>query len=285
MQVLSPLCFVVNFFTFLVLLRHRPVTSHTYLLTVLAVADSGVGIAATLHNPISDIARHSYLVTLFCGMFFISFSNWTLVIVSIDRYFTLCRPLHSRRICTVTRARRHVGINIVMSLLYAVLYTMHRMSIACILKVMFEIRIIVIECVPCAIVLIVNLLIIVELKLSERRHARIARGQVTPFCQTHGLIFNLLITNTVFLICVFPQAVLWLLHNHTRYGFRNIMRSSVFICVILNTSSSSQIFNSLVNCFIYVMFFKTFRQTMKLMFMKTGRAICVYTKLTRVIHQ
>ena len=76
---------------------------------------------------------------------------------------------------------------------------MQRMLIAPIIfEVMYDIRLIVFECLPCGIVLIVNLLIIVELKRSERRHARLALGQVTSFCQTHGLIFNLLITNTVF---------------------------------------------------------------------------------------
>ena len=159
------------------------------------------------------------------------------------------------------------------------------MHIARIFNVMYEIRIIIFEGVPCAIVLVVNLLIIVELVRSERRHSRRAWGQATSFCQTHGLIFNLLITNAVFLMCVFPQAVLWLLYKHTRYGYRDIMRGSVFIYLIMNHSSSSQTFNSLVNCFIYVMFFKTFRHTMKLMFTKTGRTICAYTKLTRVIHQ
>ena len=257
-------------------------TSHSYLLSILAVADSGVGITATLYVPIRQIARYAYLVGLCCWIFFVSFSNWTLVIVSIDRYYTLCRPLHSRRICTVTRARRPVGIIIVMSLLYAVLYTMHYINIAPIFGVMYEIRIVVFECVPCAIVLIVNLLIIVELIRSERRHARIAWGQVTSFCQTHGLIFNLLITNVVFLMCVFPQAVLWLLTKHTRYG---ITRGSVFIYLTMIHSPSSQTFNSLVNCFIYVMFFKTFRHTIKIMFVKTGRAICAYTKLSRVTHQ
>ena len=265
-------------------MRHRPVTSYTYLLSVLAVADSGVGISATLGH-IHGVTRYVSFIRLFCWVFFVSFSNWTLVIVSTDRYYTLCRPLHSRRICTVTRARRHVGIIIVMSLLYAVLYAMHYINIAPIFGVMYEIRIVVFEGVPCAIVLVVNLLIIMELVRSERRHSRRAWGQMTSFCQTHGLIFNLLITNAVFLMCVFPQAVLWLLYKHMRYGYRDIMSGSVFIYLIMSHSSSSQTFNSLVNCFIYVMFFKTFRHTMKLMLTKTGRTICAYTKLTRVIHQ
>ena len=270
MLAINSLSVILNSFTFYVLLNHRPVTSYVYLLGVLARADTGVAIISILNS-----FRKSYidwiplaLILKLMRNFFVYFSNWTLVVVTIDRFNTLCRPLHSRRICTINRARHRVAIVILMCSVFSsvhVLMLVFRVNF--LVELLFQVRI-VLMCGPCVIVLIINIFIIRELLRSQRRHARLTGRHVTSFCQQNGLVINLLITNIVFVACVIPHSVIFIIWQNKGDLVWLTSIESPLTSAFINESFYLQSFNSLVNCFIYVVFFKTFRKTITTIFKK-----------------
>ncbi|XP_067140709.1 cholecystokinin receptor-like [Centruroides vittatus] len=102
--------------------RMRTVTN-LFLLN-LAISDLLLGIFCIPVTLVGSILRHfvfgstlCYLIPFFQGKLSVSVSVWTLVVISLERYFAICRPLHSRRWQTVSHAYRMIAATWVGSLI------------------------------------------------------------------------------------------------------------------------------------------------------------------------
>lgn len=93
--------------------RMRTVTN-LFLLN-LAISDLLLGVFCMPVTLVGSLLRKfvfgsalCYLLPFFQGVS-VSVSVWTLVVISLERYFAICRPLHSRRWQTVSHAYRMIA--------------------------------------------------------------------------------------------------------------------------------------------------------------------------------
>ena len=257
---------VGNVITILVLIRHRPQTSYSFLLRMLAVADAGFIISKLCFS--SDVlvnwcsSPYCTYPLEFVNINFVYFSNWTIVILSADRYQMICRPLHARRLCTISRGKKAILIVAILSSLmtgieyvirlWLLPYYSYRMKFLTDINLIFPITS---RYVPFITVLVINLLIVTELIRASRIHTRLTVSQVTRPNQSRGLIINLLVTVAVYMACTLPgligKLVLW-------------FEIQSYITLIFYLSLSDElliVINSSVNYIIYFICFKNFRDT------------------------
>ncbi|XP_013407061.1 FMRFamide receptor-like [Lingula anatina] len=120
-----------NTLSFVVLRRENPKTTTALTLQALAVTDSVyllchffflslMGIVKYVGTARHYVDVYGYLMLFVKPLMYISqqCSIWFVVLVTVDRFVVVCRPLKSGAFCTMTRARKHVIIVAILSLIY-----------------------------------------------------------------------------------------------------------------------------------------------------------------------
>ena len=263
---------VGNVITILVLIRHRPQTSYSFLLRMLAVADAGVIISMLCERSNSFVkwcnVPYCIYPLVFVYINFMYFSNWTIVILSADRYQMICRPLHARRLCTISRGKKAILIIAVLSNLMAgiecvfvcwlIPYYSHHPNL---MTAFILISPILQRFLPFITVLVINLLIVTELIRASRIHTGLTGSHVTRPNQSRGLIINLLVTVAVYMACTLPSMM-----------GRLMVMFGIEVSIYLGISESLLIsINSSVNYIIYFICFKNFRDTAILLLKNCNR--------------
>jgi hypothetical protein len=120
-----------NAFTLPVLSRELKPSSTSFLLKSLAMADSMVLLAFAWHNSLPAIYVYLGLLEgyyqfhqvieryIFSVLWFSkSFGVYMIIVVAIERYIAVCKPLHARSLCTVRSARIAVVSVTIFSIAY-----------------------------------------------------------------------------------------------------------------------------------------------------------------------
>ena len=125
---------VGNIIAWIVLLRQRPRLTTTVLLMGLAVADNLFLITTILTHSLRYINLYSdgkYLVsfaeifpyifiTVYPSVYFIRMvDTWLIVLLTVDRFIAVYRPLHAQGLCTLPKAYRNMAILVFISLLFS----------------------------------------------------------------------------------------------------------------------------------------------------------------------
>ena len=182
---------------------------------------------------------------------------WTTVVVGMNRYEALCRPLDVARLCSTGRARKHMTCIVLFSIAYGLPaffentirgveiireWYFYLYNIGC--NVMFRFLI------PFSLLLFFCFRIIIALRASKRQALGRHGGQQADAKITSMLLVLL----CVFLVCnvsVWITFIVFFSQNPRTY-----IRTSYAIPVI----GVLYIFNSSANCLIYIIYIKEFRK-------------------------
>ena len=112
---------IVSFCTF----GKMPNSATTFLLRALAVFDSGLLLLNASLYAMRWAEKLSVLL-IFTQIYIVSTSHifyvavvWTSVIIGMNRYIAVCRPLQAARLCTTDRARKQLVCIVLFSIVYA----------------------------------------------------------------------------------------------------------------------------------------------------------------------
>ena len=122
---------IANLVEFTVLCHHKSKRSTTILLQGLAVIDIMVLVSSLLRCLVAVHSRTGTLSSyrdaypyIFICTYPLSYlirlaGNWLTILLTIDRYIAVCRPLDAQRICTKKRAYMNMAVVIVMAALFS----------------------------------------------------------------------------------------------------------------------------------------------------------------------
>ena len=121
-----------NFLALVVLSRQKPRVTTTVVLMVLAVMDNLVLISRVLLNSLRYLALYTGTMQAYLSAYpqlflilypwvytFRLLDMWLTVLLTVDRYIVVCRPLHASTVCTVRRAVRDILIIATCSVLFS----------------------------------------------------------------------------------------------------------------------------------------------------------------------
>ena len=187
---------------------------------------------------------------------FITVNIWTTVMVGMNRYIALCRPLDATRLCTTSRTRKHMICIVLVSIVFELPGFFHTKSFnrwhfyiyefGC--NVMFRFLI------PFGMLLFFTARIIITLRASRRKQLGRHGGHQVD----RKLTSMLLVLLGVFLVChvyIWGVAIALLLHDlgHAECDF------IILLCAFI-TAHILYVLNSSVNCLIYIVYLKEFRR-------------------------
>ena len=122
-----------NLLALIVLFRQKPRVTTNVVLMVLAIMDNCVLLSAILlrslrYLPIYTGTMRSYLdiyphlfIMLYPWVYiFRLLDMWLTVLLTVDRYIVVCRPLHANTVCTTKRAVRDIVIIALFSVLFSI---------------------------------------------------------------------------------------------------------------------------------------------------------------------
>lgn len=130
---ISILGIIGNILASVVLIRQRPRLSTTILLLSLAADDSLILLSTILLRSLRYLAYyhnvmdaylahyHSIFLVIYPLVYFIRMFNiWLTVLLTIDRVIAVCKPLHTSRICTISKAYRNIIIICICSFAFSI---------------------------------------------------------------------------------------------------------------------------------------------------------------------
>ena len=257
----------------------------TFLLRGLAISDISVllifviyvwsGNATHFHLSPAIMAILRGANTYLCSILqiFSMVNVWMTVVVGMNRYIALCRPLDATRLCTISRARKHMIYIVLVSIavgLPGFFYHKNRQTadgstdiepimsdnkwyfyiyeLGC--NVIFRFM------VPFCVLLFFFVRIVIALRASRDQQLGRYGGQQVD----RKLTSMLLVLLGVFLVC---HVCIWLmllvveLHD---YGLRDFSSVIIYLLYALQLMSILIILNSSLNCLIYVVYMKEFRR-------------------------
>ena len=257
----------------------------TFLLRGLAISDISVLLIFVIYVW-SGNATHFHLSpatmtilrdanTYLCSILqiFSMVNVWMTVVVGMNRYIAVCRPLDATRLCTTSRARKHMIYIVLVSIavgLPGFFYHKNRQTadvstdiepimsdnkwhfyiyeLGC--NVIFRFM------APFCVLLFFFVRIVIALRASRDQQLGRYGGQQVD----RKLTSMLLILLGVFLVC---HVCIWLmllvveLHD---YGLRDFSSVIIYLLYALQLTSILIILNSSLNCLIYVVYMKEFRR-------------------------
>ena len=196
--------------------RFRKLSASVYLL-FLAFADTG---CLLLNHKVQYWMMKGTGVSLFsvpwlCRIYLwltlsVPFvSSWLVVLVSLERVFIVCRPLHAKVWCTRKTAwRASLGLVLVMLLGNTYVFALGKPGV-CVVKpnavyVITVTAIVMFSCLPFVIILISNAIIVYQLVRQKRYISKRLSTTVSPQGDTQRLTTMLLANSCVFLILTLP---------------------------------------------------------------------------------
>ncbi|XP_074663049.1 FMRFamide receptor-like [Tubulanus polymorphus] len=282
--------FVGNLLSFIVLWKDRSQSTTNFLLQALAIADTLLLIDCIMVMTLRSIYPYlgilkSYYQSMPYMMPYLwpfammaqTITNWLVILVTIERYIVVCKPLRALRWCTKQKAKRGVTLVTVLALIYniprffefeVVLYTdictnvTHAICEPTALRVdlIFTIsyRIIsyflLIAVGPVVILVILNFKLIRALHKAQRERILLTRSRSTKGQQSQaGNTTVIVAVVTQFIICQMPALV----HQILEWSHLPINKTALSYSVTF--SNMLVAFNSSTNFFIYCLFGRKFR--------------------------
>ena len=198
---------------------------------------------------------------------------WITVVVGMNRYIALCRPLDATRLCTMSRARKHMIYIVLVSIAVGlpgffyhknrqtadgIAYTEPIMSDNKWYFYIYELgcNVILRFLIPFCVLLFFFVRIVIALRASRDQQL----GRYGGLQMDRKLTSMLLVLLGVFLVC---HVCIWLmllvveLHD---YGLRDFSSVIIYLLYALQLISILIILNSSFNCLIYFVYMKEFRK-------------------------
>ncbi|XP_054832272.1 probable G-protein coupled receptor 142 [Eublepharis macularius] len=176
-------------------------------------------------------------------------SIWVTVLLTIDRYVAICRPLHYRAVSYPERTQKIIGVVFAVSLatgipFYWWLDVWHEAPTT-MDKVLKWLHCFIIYFIPCGIFLVTNSVIIYKLKHSGRPNRRLSKTTAI-----------LLAITTVFIVLWAPRTILMIYHLYVA-SFSQDWR----VHLAIDVANMVAMLNTSLNFFLYSFVSKTFRRT------------------------
>ena len=276
--------------------------SSTMLLRALAAMDSLLMLLAILNRPYR-IGYYVFSLIYFRPVFLASqiAAVWTHVLLGINRYLVVCRPLMASRLCTLNMARKQFAAVLLFALVYAlpqffeietiiwkptdkdgpvfsIIFRSWAESSYYQIIYQYTLWMIFLFVAP----FILQLLLSIRLGTTLYRARKERREMGGNISDTDKYVTRLVLgVLIVFLICYIPVAVngvLWIVHGENLTNCGDIVyyfQPIALIFIVLNSS---------INCLIFGIFNPTFRKTLKtfLPFEMCERIITEITSVTDV---
>jgi hypothetical protein len=284
--------FVGNALSFIVLWKDKARSTTNFLLRTLAIADTLLLVVCMLHLAIRPIYPYTgyfrdyyefypFMVPYLwgTGMTLQTITNWFVVLLTIERYIVVCKPLQASRWCTLHHAKKAIAF----ASIGAVIYNFPRF---------FEWQVIVSQDIcsnftvvaavegplrnilgyniayrtgayfllvafgPIMILLTMNIRLIQALRRAQRNRLLMTKRSQNQASNTTIIV----VVVTVFIICEVPalmHQILLSLSNTIDLSPDGVMLYTIIISNMLVTLNSS------ANFFIYCLFGRKFRSILK----------------------
>ena len=186
---------------------------------------------------------------------FISVNIWMTVMVGMNRYIALCRPLDAQRLCTTSRAKKHMIYIVLVSIVFELpgffVPSPHNKWYVYIFD--FGYNQIALCLIPFSMLLFFTVRIIIALRASRRQQL----GRHGGYQVDRKLTSMLLVLLGVFLVCHVFIRIMSLALNLYQFGYRD----ADFLSLLFGYTMGRVLYvlNSSVNCLIYIVFLKEFR--------------------------
>lgn len=305
-----------NIVSCVVLRKDRERREALFLLQTLAIADAFYLLIAMLRYPLKYMIPEGAYFSMQLIIFPLlktaqAVTIWMLLLVTMDRYIYVCKPLRAQLIFN-SRTRRIMSVMVfVVGLLYNVprffdscVWTFHDLCSGAQYSRMvytqafnntyyFDIYnyasyLLLLYVGPLSILTVLNTKLILAIQRSKRRHRPYGTCQVAN--HVHHSEANasivLIIIVIVFIVCETPELVLKILTVMRRHmQSLEAMFTLDFIHTFTTTSEVLMVFNSSINFIIYCAFGKRFRHVMKETFKKSFSLPTVFTPESLPLHQ
>ena len=278
-----------NMIAFVVLLKQKPRTTTSVLLQFLAVADTFVLLCSfllnssrTLHICFIQDGQYmdSYPMIFVYGYPFVYMarfcSTWFTVLLTVDRFIAVARPLHAQRLCTLSRIYKEGIVLLLCGVLYSIpRFFEHRLDpknekhgfgITALLnnkRYTIAYRIIlfflVMYVIPIGILSGLNMVLIRTLR-KARESRGLLRHHVNEVRNKRDATIVVAIVVIVFIVCNIPAMIahlLWSLEL-TFKSITNVQSTRRYLSIVNNFLVT---LNSAINFVIYCVFSRNFRRT------------------------
>ena len=278
-----------NLLALIVLFKQKPTTTTTVLLQCLAVADIFVLVFSmmfrslrTLHEcfiPRGPYWTHFQVMMQYVFPFvYIArlCSTWLTVLLTVDRYIAVCKPLHAQRLCTLSRVAKEllvlvlfaVGYNIVR--FFEIDYRMKPTSLARNARYTIFYKMIsfglVYYVIPICLLATLNILLVRSLRKAEESRDQLRAPTKDSAVMKRDITIVVAAVVFIFLACNIPAMMSHIFYSiETAYKStkgqlepvrRHFARVSNFLIIL----------NSAVNFVIYCLFSRNFRKTFQRLF-------------------
>lgn len=279
---------IANAIAFVVLCHQKPKLTTTLVLQGLAVVDTFVLVLSlfrciiimhTLTDNLHAYTRiypYIFICTYPLQFFFRLTDNWLTVLLTIDRYIAVCRPLDAQRICTPKRAYKNMAFVVLLAATFCLprffefelrngLYRPTGLLKNKIYTIVYRIVLFPLfnYVIPVVTMTILNIRLLWQLRKANEfrslmRQASQHSDSSVPATKRSvtiivlGVVFVCVICNTT----AFVSHLLWSLH----VCFRYLRHLTVMRRYTSNISNVLVCFNSAINFFIYCLCSRNFRQ-------------------------
>ena len=275
---------ILSFINFGIMKQHN---ASVVLFRALAIADPTFLLVVIIDNvPTACVAYMRYSSQLYdsfktytylfytIGLIVQCNTIWIAVLLAINRYIVICKPLEASRLCTVSNARKQVCF-----ILGIILTIMSQRFFDCYIETHGDDKVIPLRpwaregwyhtlgyvlyvlfffLIPFGTIVILGIMIICEIRSTIKNGIR-RHGQQNTHNSVNRLVFVIII---VFLICETPAMVLRIMHMILSYEPGRYEYAIYIDIYLLPISDVLCVLNSSINFPIYVVFNKTFRKTL-----------------------
>ncbi|XP_067650374.1 probable G-protein coupled receptor 139 [Haliotis asinina] len=252
--VILALGFPGNCSTVVTIIKMSPARSLTVYIALLAIVDNLAILNKLLIFVLTDngvpIGQFGCKFLAFCGNFLITFANWLLVAMSVERFVAVWYPFKIGQIWTFKKSLVVViGITIpLLGLFLHLFWTVHYVNmetyILCVahedhldffVNAWFWINITVYALLPCLLLLVFNALIIAGIVKSSKVHIYLNRngsvknGAVVT-TERQRQITKMLVSSAIALVILtFPRCVMLLMSPHLNYPTKSMNGAVIYL--------------------------------------------------------
>ena len=244
-------------------------SSTTFLFMCLALTDSVVLLTAFMIYSIKSVSIYmsgktffpSYTIIglyLFAAFLYVvshTITMWMTVLIAVNRFIIVCRPLRASEWCTNSKVKKQVAAVLVLAILYNIAIVGGTVVMHLVVTITEPLYIFILDAI-CTLILPICILALLNIRLIQalNTHRRM-QIQNRSIQKDNSTTFVLVIVVVVVIICQVPQVFNFFLHN-ARSTFTNTCDSLFYLEHI---SVTLVVLNSAVNFIIYIVCNKRFR--------------------------